>query len=396
MQEHGFYQSGGAYGFRDQLQDTLGLKYLDIEKMKKQIIKHASHQFIEGDVEHWWHEETKRGIRTRFSDDRLWLVYLCLEYIKTSGDYSILEEKIPYLDGAKLEYGQDEEYDIHEFSKYEETLYEHCIRAIDISLKFGVNNLPLIGSGDWNDGFCTVGNKGKGESIWLGFFLYDVINRFLNILKKKEDYKKIQEYEAILEKLKKALNENGWDEKWYKRAYTDDGKILGSIKNSECCIDSIAQSWSVISGAGDEEKTHIAMNSLEEKLINNKEGIIKLLDPPFEKSDLEPGYIKNYLPGVRENGGQYTHAAIWAIIAFTKLNMSEKAYKYFNAINPIEHSDTKEKEDKYKIEPYIIPADIYGSGNLLRKRWLELVYRFFKLVLCCRNSIYTWTRNRKR
>lgn len=303
----GYYQSGGAYGFRDQLQDTLGLKYLDAEIMKNQIIKHSEHQFLEGDVEHWWHEETGRGIRTRFSDDLLWLVYLTIEYIKFTGDKSILDIETKYLEGAILEEGQDEKYNLYVKNKIAESIYKHCIKAIEKSLNFGENGLPKIGSGDWNDGFSTVGNKGKGESIWLGFFLYKILDEFIPICREKNDDQLATKYEEIKQKLKKSLNTNGWDGRWYKRAYMDDGNILGSIGNDECRIDSIAQSWSIISNAGDNDKKFISMESLENHLIDKDNGIIKLLDPPFEKGKLEPGYIKAYLPGVRENGGQYTH-----------------------------------------------------------------------------------------
>lgn len=303
----GFYQSGGAYGFRDQLQDTMGIKYIEPEFMKKQILKHAAHQFIEGDVEHWWHEETLRGIRTRFSDDLLWLPYVTAEYVRFTEDCSILDEKVPYVGGKTLEEGQDECYDMHLASNYEEEIYKHCIRAIDRGINFGVHGIPKIGSGDWNDGFSTVGNKGKGESIWLGFFLYEVLNRFIPICKLRNDIEKVEQYKKIQNDLKRMLNQAGWDGRWFRRAFTDDGDILGSIENEECKIDSIAQSWSVISGAGDNDKKYISMESLEKYLVDKENGVIKLLDPAFSKSKLEPGYIKAYLPGVRENGGQYTH-----------------------------------------------------------------------------------------
>ena len=360
----GFYQSGGAYGFRDQLQDTLALKYINPNLLKKQILKHSEHQFTEGDVEHWWHEETQRGIRTKFSDDLLWLVYLTCEYVEFTGDYSILEEKTPYLTGKMLEENEDERYDKYQQTQEKESIYQHCIKAIEKSLNFGENGLPKIGSGDWNDGFSTVGNKGKGESVWLGFFLYNVLDRFIPICQLKNDTELIQKYEQIKANLKKALNTKGWDGRWYKRAFMDDGNILGSMENEECRIDSIAQSWSTISNAGDNDKKYISMDSLENHLIDKENGIIKLLDPPFDKSKLEPGYIKAYLPGVRENGGQYTHAAIWVIIAEAMLGFGDKATELYRMINPIEHARTKEASNKYKVEPYVIPADIYGCSNL--------------------------------
>ena len=275
--------------------------------MKNQIIKHSKHQFIEGDVEHWWHEETQRGIRTRFSDDLLWLVYVTIEYLEFTGDTTILEIKTPFLQGAVLEENQDEKYDKYVQTQEEQTIYNHCIKAIEKALNFGEHGLPKIGSGDWNDGFSTVGNKGKGESVWLGFFLYLILEKFIPICKEKGDYEKAEKYEQIKINLKKALNTKAWDGRWYKRAYMDDGNWLGSMENEECRIDSIAQSWSTISNAGDNDKKYISIESLENHLVDRENGIIKLLDPPFEKSKLEPGYIKAYLPGVRENGGQYTH-----------------------------------------------------------------------------------------
>lgn len=270
------------------------------------------------------------------------------------------------LYGDVLKEGEDERYDTHEISDVVTSLYEHCIRAIDKAINIGENGLPKIGSGDWNDGFSTVGNKGRGESVWLGFFLYEVLNRFIPICEKqeKQEIQRIEKYKKIQQDLKKALNNEAWDGRWYKRAFMDDGQILGTIQNEECKIDSIAQSWSVISKAGDNDKKYISMESLENHLIDKENGIIKLLDPPFSKSTLEPGYIKAYLPGVRENGGQYTHAAVWAVIAYTMLGLGDKAGEYFKMINPIEHSASKEGAYKYKAEPYVIAADIYGVGNL--------------------------------
>ena len=361
----GYYQSGGAFGFRDQLQDTLGLKYLNPELLKKQIIKHSKYQFIEGDVLHWWHEETGRGIRTKFSDDLLWLVFATIEYITFTGDMNILKIQTPYLQGQVLDQNQDERYDKYPKSEITGSIYEHCIRAIDKSLNFGENGLPKIGSGDWNDGFSAVGNKGRGESVWLGFFLYDILNKFIPICVKMGEEKRAKRYENIKTNLKKSLNTNGWDGRWFRRAFMDDGNVLGSMENDECRIDSIAQSWSIISGAGDNDKKYISIESLENHLIDKENSIIKLLDPPFEKGKLEPGYIKGYLPGVRENGGQYTHSAIWVVIAEAMLGFGDKATELYRMINPIEHARFKEASQKYKVEPYVIAADVYGASNLI-------------------------------
>ncbi len=361
----GYYQSGGAYGFRDQLQDAMSLKYVDSEITRNQIIKHCKHQFIEGDVLHWWHEENGRGIRTKFSDDLLWLPYVVCDYIEFTNDYSILDEEISYLKGDLLEENCDEKYDFYGESDIKESVYLHCIKAIKKACNLGKNNIPKIGSGDWNDGFSNIGNKGNGESVWLGFFLYDVLNKFEVLCKYKNDIdNNIEIFKSVREKLKEALNTVAWDGKWFKRAFADDGFVLGTIQNQECKIDSISQSWSVISKVADDEKKYMAMESLENHLVDKNSGIIKLLDPPFSKSDFYPGYIQAYLPGTRENGGQYTHAAIWAIIAETILGFGDKSIEYLNMINPIEHTKTKELADKYQIEPYVISADIYGFGNL--------------------------------
>lgn len=332
--------------------------------MRHQVLKHAAHQFIEGDVEHWWHEETKKGIRTKFSDDLLWISYVTAEYIRFTGDSSILDEKVNYITGPILQDGVDEHYNYHPISDVSEDIYSHCIRAIDKAINLGKHGIPKIGSGDWNDGFSTVGNKGEGESIWLGFFLCEVLNRFIPICEIKKDENKVLEYTKVQKELKKNLNIHGWDGRWYRRAYMDNGDILGSIQNEECKIDSIAQTWSVISGAGDNDKKYISLESLENYLVDKQNGIIKLLDPAFDKSSLEPGYIKAYLPGVRENGGQYTHSAVWLVIAEAILGFGDKAAEYFRMINPIEHTKTKEAVNRYKVEPYVIAADVYGVGNL--------------------------------
>ena len=354
-----FYQSGGAYGFRDQLQDSLALGIVDSKITRDQIIRSASRQYIEGDVQHWWHPIVNSGIRTRFSDDLLWLPFVTAEYIKATGDYSVLDEKATYLEDEPLKEGEDERYKVVPPSKVEGTIYEHCIKAIDKGLKFGSHNIPLMGSGDWNDGMSTVGNKGTGESVWLGWFLYSILDNFKEICEYKRDKSKAEEYKKYQNFIKENLEENAWDGKWYKRAYFDNGEPLGSKENPECKIDSIAQSWSVISKAGSPDRQLEAMNSVDKYLVDKDNGLIKLLSPPFDTSNLEPGYIKGYLPGVRENGGQYTHAAIWVILALTKLGLGDKAVNYYNMINPINHSKSERDARRYKLEPYVIAADVY-------------------------------------
>ena len=354
-----FYQSGGAYGFRDQLQDSMSLGLIDPNITKTQILRSASRQYLEGDVQHWWHPVINSGIRTRFSDDLLWLPFVTEEYIKVTGDYSILKEKAPYLEDEPLREGEDERYTIVNQSSKEGTIYEHCIKAIEKSLKFGVHNIPLMGSGDWNDGMSTVGNKGKGESVWLGWFLYKILSDFEGLANYMNDEEKINKYKDNKEFIRENIEKNAWDGKWYKRAYFDDGTPLGSKENEECKIDSLSQSFSLISGGGDKERGKKALESTIENLVDEELGLIKLLSPPFEKSKLEPGYIKGYVAGVRENGGQYTHAATWVILALTKLNMGDEALKYFNMINPINHTRTEAECEKYKLEPYVMAADVY-------------------------------------
>ena len=283
-----FYQSGGAFGFRDQLQDSLALLYINPELTKKQIIYHAEHQFIEGDVLHWWHPEKDNGIRTRYTDDLLWLVYVTNEYIKSTGDYEILDIETSYIEGKILDNNESESYIQTEKSKIKESIYEHCKKAIGRSLNYGPNGLPKIGSGDWNDGM----NEIYGESVWLGFFLYNILDNFVKTCEYKKDFLIKEKYEKEMKRLKENLNKNAWDGKWYKRAYFKDGNVIGSSTNDECKIDSIAQSWAVISGVGDKGKQERAMKSLEEMLVDKEHKIIKLLTPPFDKTKMEPGYIK--------------------------------------------------------------------------------------------------------
>lgn len=356
-----FYQSGGAYGFRDQLQDVMSLSYIKPEITRRQILINSSRQFLEGDVQHWWHPIVNSGIRTRFSDDLLWLPYVTLDYIKNTGDYSVLDEKVNYIDDEPLKEGEDERYNIAKVSEKTESVYEHCVRAIEKGLKFGVHNIPLMGSGDWNDGMNTVGNKGKGESVWLGWFMYSILKNFKDIAKMKNDEYRVQRYSELSEFLRENIEKNAWDGDWYRRAYFDDGTPLGSSENEECQIDSLAQSWGVISGAAEPSRAKRAMTSLEKYLVKEEKGVILLLTPPFSSSKLEPGYIKGYVPGVRENGGQYTHAATWVIYAMTKLGEGKKAVKLFNMINPINHTKSYYDCQTYKVEPYVMAADVYAK-----------------------------------
>ena len=354
-----FYQSGGAYGFRDQLQDSMAIGILNPTITREQILRSASRQYLEGDVQHWWHPVINSGIRTRFSDDLLWLPYVTIEYIKSTGDYSILDEKAPYLEDEPLRNGEDERYTIVNISNKEGSIYDHCLKAIDKALKFGIHNIPLMGSGDWNDGMSTVGNKGKGESVWVGWFLYKILDGFEDICKYKNSIEKSQEYEGFKGFIKENLEKEAWDGGWYRRAYFDNGTPLGSRENDECKIDSIAQSWAIISKAAKEDRAIEAMEAVDRYLVDRDKGLIKLLAPPFDKSSLEPGYIKGYVAGVRENGGQYTHAAVWVILALTKLELGNKAWKYYNMINPINHSNTELEARRYKVEPYVMSADVY-------------------------------------
>ncbi|MCF6466681.1 GH36-type glycosyl hydrolase domain-containing protein [Clostridium sp. Cult2] len=365
----GFYQVGGAYGARDQMQDAINAIYHIPKKTRKQIIRNCRHQYREGDIQHWWHpipdSEVHKGIRSKYSDDLLWLPLGVAKYIKVTGDNTILEEKIPFIESPILLETEEERYEVPIISEDIGTVYEHCIRAIDKSLNFGERDLPLIGGGDWNDGMNKVGHRGKGESVWLGWFIAKVLKDFIPICNMVEDFKRAKRYESLIEKLKNALETNAWDGEWYRRAFFDDGTPIGSKENSECTIDSIAQSWSVISTLGDEKRSKSALKSVENYLINEEEGIIALLTPPFDKTNQEPGYIKSYVPGVRENGGQYTHAATWVIKAFAMLGEGDKAYNLFRMINPINHSRTLIESAKYKVEPYVIAADVYTNPQHL-------------------------------
>jgi cyclic beta-1,2-glucan synthetase len=358
-----FYQSGGAYGFRDQLQDVMALAHSLPNVARQIIVLAASRQFEQGDVQHWWHPPSGRGIRTRFSDDYLWLPFVASHYVALTGDTAILAEPISYLRSPLLEAQEDERYELPEISPLTEDLYSHCLRAIDHAFRHGQHGLPLMGCGDWNDGMNRVGAHGTGESVWLAWFLRVVLQQFIPIVESRGDALRAAAYAAEAERLRNAVEEHAWDGRWYRRAYFDDGTPLGSAQNDECQIDSLAQSWSVIAG-GNPQRSRSAMQAAHERLVRPDDHLVQLLDPPFDKTPLDPGYIKGYPPGIRENGGQYTHAAAWFVQALTMLGNGTEAVQAFDLLNPVRASSPT-RATNYRVEPYVVAADVYSTPPLV-------------------------------
>ncbi|HWA82898.1 MAG TPA: protein ndvB, partial [Fimbriimonadaceae bacterium] len=383
----GFYQSGGAYGFRDQLQDVLALLYSQPALAREHLLRSAARQFVEGDVQHWWHSETGAGVRTRISDDLLWLPYATARYVEVTGDASVLDETAPFLEGRLLDRSEHDAYFVPTVSPETATLWEHCRRAIEKGATAGAHGLPLIGGGDWNDGLDRVGANGQGESVWLAWFLVQVFHDFAAMTAPRDP----AAAEALRKRAKELaakIEKEAWDGEWYRRAYFDDGTPLGSKTSPEAQIDSLPQSWAAITGAGSKERARQAMRSVSERLVRKDDRIVLLFTPPFDESDLQPGYIKGYPPGVRENGGQYTHGSLWTAMAWARLGDGAEAVELLDIMNPVRHASNP---DLYLVEPYAVAADIYalpgrvgmggwtwytGSASWLYRIWIEEVLGF--------------------
>jgi cyclic beta-1,2-glucan synthetase len=355
-----FFQSGGAFGFRDQLQDAAALVWARPDLTRAQILLHAAHQFVEGDVLHWWHPPQDRGTRTHFSDDLLWLPYIAAHYIAATGDRAVLDEIAGFVTARLLSPGEDEAYLVTEPAAERAPVYEHCCRAIERSLAVGAHGLPLMGTGDWNDGMNLVGREGRGESVWMAFFLFDLLRAFEPLCAARGDFARAERYAAHRAALTRALEAHAWDGAWYRRAYFDDGTPLGTASASECRIDVLPQAWSVISGAAPRARCEQAMESALRELVLPEGGLLRLLTPPFDRMPHEPGYIKGYVPGIRENGGQYTHAAMWVVRAAAELGWRERALALLEMVLPVHHARTPEDVATYRVEPYVVAADVYA------------------------------------